>query len=324
MSGGQKAPKVSVVMSVYNDAVYLGEAIESILNQTFTDFEFLIINDGSTDGSRAVILFYADPRVRLVDNEVNLGLPASLNKGIRLAKGEYIARQDADDVSLPDRLAQQVAFLDAHSDVTVVGCWWEHIDVDGDVFATGEIPNSNTIIKAKLIPNILKFPHGCIMIHREALVRIGGYDGRFRFTQDLDVWLRMVKEGYRFGAVERYLYQLRMKVEPNDFKQRCQSRYRALAYERFFSDQELDVPDVLKEVQEEVDGNSPSRDSRLHSTYWYAIGMRAHVDRRYRQVLKCLRKSFLTGDPLTSLKFVVRLALNTGRSVFTKASHESN
>ena len=315
----KQTPKVSVLMSVYNDAVYLDEAIESILNQTFTDFEFLIINDGSTDGSRDIILSYADPRIRLVDNEVNLGLPVSLNKGIRLAKGEYIARQDADDVSLPDRLAQQAAFLDAHSDVTVVGCWWEWIDVDGDVFATGEIPNSNTIIKAKLVQHNVKFPHGCMMIRREALVRIGGYDRQFRFTQDLDLWLRMVKAGYRFGAVERRLYWHRKRLEPNDIKRRCQSRYRALAYERFFSDQELEAPDVLEEVQGEVDENSASRHSDRRSTYWYGVGMAAQVDRRYRQVLKCLKKSFLTGDVLTSLKFMVKLALNAGRFVFGRS-----
>ena len=97
-----KRPRVSVLMSVWNGERYLRQAIESILNQTFRDFEFLIVNDGSTDGSRDIILSN-DNRIRLLDNEANLGLTTSLNRGLELATGEYIARQDADDISLPER-----------------------------------------------------------------------------------------------------------------------------------------------------------------------------------------------------------------------------
>ena len=94
-------PKVTVLMSVYNSEKFLRESINSILEQTFKDFEFLIINDGSTDSSREIILSYNDPRITLFDNKNNIGLTKSLNKGLDLAKGEYIARQDADDISLP-------------------------------------------------------------------------------------------------------------------------------------------------------------------------------------------------------------------------------
>ena len=114
-------PKVSVVMSVYNAEPYLEAAIDSILNQTFRDFEFVIVDDGSTDGSTEILEKYAkgDSRIRLVHNAFNKGLIRSLNRGVKLAKGEYIARQDGDDVSLPQRLASQVQFLDEHPEIGV-------------------------------------------------------------------------------------------------------------------------------------------------------------------------------------------------------------
>ena len=106
-------PQVSVVMSVFNGEAHLEQAIESVLNQRFRDFEFIILDDGSTDGSLEILKQMAqrDNRIHLVQNHMNLGLIASLNKGIRLSKGKYIARQDADDISLPERLACQVKFL---------------------------------------------------------------------------------------------------------------------------------------------------------------------------------------------------------------------
>src|SRR5581483_9504087 len=117
-------PIVTVLMSVYNGERYLREAIESILVQTWQDFELVCINDGSTDQSREIVLSFNDPRIRLVDNEQNLGLAKSLNKGLMLARGNLIARQDADDISEPDRLLKQVAFLEQWSEIVLVGSWY--------------------------------------------------------------------------------------------------------------------------------------------------------------------------------------------------------
>src|SRR3712207_3671984 len=111
------SPKVTVLMAVYNGEAYLREAVDRILGQTFTDLEFLVVSDGSTDGSAEILRSYADPRLRVVENERNLKLIASLNRGLELARGEYVARMDADDVSLPDRLAKQVAYLEARPEV---------------------------------------------------------------------------------------------------------------------------------------------------------------------------------------------------------------
>ena len=118
-----KTPKITVLMPVYNGEKYLKESIESILKQTFRDFEFLIINDTSTDESEKIIRSFKDSRIKLIKNEKNIGLTKSLNKGLDLAKGEYMARMDADDISLPKRLEIQVAFMDKNPKIGVIGAW---------------------------------------------------------------------------------------------------------------------------------------------------------------------------------------------------------
>ena len=113
-------PKISVVMAVYNGEKYLREAIDSILNQTFKDFEFIIVNDGSTDRTREILESFIDPRIVLIHQE-HMGLTKSLNRGIALAKGKYIARQDADDISMAERLEKQFNFLESHENVALLG-----------------------------------------------------------------------------------------------------------------------------------------------------------------------------------------------------------
>lgn len=114
-------PKVSVLMPAYNAEKYISEAIDSILNQTFEDFEFIIINDGSTDRTKEIILEYGDPRIVLLENEKNSGIVVTLNKGLDVAKGEYIARMDADDIAVPERLQIQVIYMDKHPEIGVLG-----------------------------------------------------------------------------------------------------------------------------------------------------------------------------------------------------------
>lgn len=128
--GSNISPKVSVVMSVYNGEKYLPETIDSILNQTFKDFEFIIINDGSTDKTAKILTSYDDPRIRIFNQE-NMGLTKSLNRAISLAKGEYIARMDADDISYPERLKKQVDYLNKNPDIGLVGSKYIRIDKRG-------------------------------------------------------------------------------------------------------------------------------------------------------------------------------------------------
>lgn len=124
-------PKVTVLIPVFNRERYIRDAIDSVLAQSFTDFEVLAIDDGSTDGSIELVTTYADPRVRLIRNERNLGIPTTRNRGIAAARGEYLAFLDSDDIALPKRLARQVAFLDAHPDYAAVGAWIQWMDTAG-------------------------------------------------------------------------------------------------------------------------------------------------------------------------------------------------
>ncbi len=126
-------PLVSVVMPVYNGEKYLREAVESILNQTYTNFEFLVINDGSTDTTFGIVSSYKDQRIRIINNETNIKLIASLNKGLDLAKGDYIIRMDADDVSLSNRIERQVEFMQAHPNIGVCGSFYQTIDKEEKV-----------------------------------------------------------------------------------------------------------------------------------------------------------------------------------------------
>ena len=130
-------PRLSVILPVYNGSAFLAEAMESVLNQTFRDFELLVIDDASTDGSAAVAEQFGDPRVRVIRQEANRRLPATLNHGLDLARGEWVARMDADDICHPQRFARQVAFLEAHPDHGVVGSWSEDIDEYGKPFPMG-------------------------------------------------------------------------------------------------------------------------------------------------------------------------------------------
>lgn len=188
------SPLVSVVMAVYNGEKYVREAIESILTQTFQDFEFIIIDDGSTDGTAAILAHYQrmDPRIRVARNRENEGQPASLNKGCHLAKGKYIARIDADDVALIDRFKKQVAFLDTHPRVAVLGGAMEYIDENGA--STGIVvrnPTRDILIKRILLSGTSCIFHSTAMFRKDAFLAAHGYRRAFRDAEDYDLWLRM-------------------------------------------------------------------------------------------------------------------------------------
>lgn len=262
--------KVTVLMSVYNGERYLRETIESILNQTFKDFEFLIINDGSTDSTREIISSYNDYRIRLINNEVNIGLTKSLNKGIGVAKGKYIARMDADDISLSARLQKQVEFLDEHFTVGLVGTSVVQIDEEGRTVV--EIPlltESAKIQEELLFGN--QFCHGSIMFRKECVERAGKYREEFKYAQDYDLYLRMA-EYYELSNLNDFLYKWRLVVSSISVSRKLkQDRYamlaRKCAKERkvgkekiIFSNQQLAVDD---------EGESSFRGKQWALAYYY-------------------------------------------------------
>lgn len=198
-------PKVSVIMAVFNEKeAYLLNAVNSILNQTFTDFEFIIIDDGSEESVHKVLTTFTDDRIKFITNEENIGLTASLNKGLFWASGEYIARQDADDMSEASRLHQQVSYLDMHPEIGVLGTSTTIINEIGDkVDEWGADPNPMDSLKTGN-----RLTHGSVMFRRSIMEDIGKYDYHFKYAQDYEYWLRISKK-YKIRNLPNKLYQSR-------------------------------------------------------------------------------------------------------------------
>jgi glycosyltransferase involved in cell wall biosynthesis len=187
-----KEPLVSIVLSVYNGEKYLREAIESMLNQTYTNFEFLIINDGSTDTTEEIILYYKDERIRYVKNEQNLKLIASLNKGLDLAIGKYIARIDADDISMPERLEKQVNFMESDNEIGLLGSNILNFEESIDYTSKTNYLCLHDDIKFKLFFDT-HFPHPTAFIRTEIIRRYNfHFDSNALHAEDYELWNRMV------------------------------------------------------------------------------------------------------------------------------------
>lgn len=185
-------PEVTVLMPIFNCRTYLAQSIESILGQTYRDFEFLIIDDGSTDGSQEVVKGYDDSRIRLLQNKRNLGVAASLNKGIRSAKGSYIARMDGDDHSCKDRLKRQVALLERRTSVGICGSWVRTRNLKGHGHVI-RFPLSSPTVGAYLLFNN-PLAHPAVMIRRQELLAQGlFYDETCEAGQDYEFWSRCAR-----------------------------------------------------------------------------------------------------------------------------------
>ena len=200
-----KNPKVSVLMPNYNCEKYLPEAIESILSQSFTDFEFIIVDDGSSDGSWEIIEEYAqkDKRIVAVKNEKNLKICKTLNKWIALARWEYIARMDSDDISMSDRFEKQVAFLDKHTNTDLVWTNCIFIDENWTQKENKIYPESNTEIK-NAIWQRNPLLHPSVMLKREILRGVGWYREDMVYAEDLDLWIRLWVK-YNFYNIQENL-----------------------------------------------------------------------------------------------------------------------
>lgn len=185
------SPKVSVLMSVYNNAPYLEKAVQSILNQTFSDFELIIVDDGSTDESATIIQNQSDSRIRFLQNEDNNGLAKSLNRGLDIAKGDYIARMDGDDISLPHRLETQVKFLDQHPEIGVLGSRMQVISADDERLFNYDVPLEHSLIVWNLFFG-WTFAHPTVMMRAHLLKEVDGYNTSIAAAQDVELWSRLV------------------------------------------------------------------------------------------------------------------------------------
>jgi GT2 family glycosyltransferase len=206
--GAARAPRVSVVLPVYDGGSFLTEAVESILAQGFGDFELIAIDDGSRDASGDILDCFAraDARVRVV-HQANAGIIAALNRGLALARGELIARMDADDIAHPERFARQVAFLDASPDVAVVGCAVTLIDEGGKPVRDIGYPVAPEAV-AEFLETGSALAHPSVMMRRAAVLAVGGYRPAYRHAEDYDLWLRMA-ERYRLANLPDCLLRYR-------------------------------------------------------------------------------------------------------------------
>lgn len=201
-----QAPVVSILMPVLNAQKYLRPAIESILNQSFTNFEFFIIDDGSTDQSAQIAKSYKDPRIRFLRNSQNLGLVPTLNRGLGMAKGKYIARMDADDISEPLRLELQVALLEK-SQADICGGVFRMINIDGDITGDIHVPfQADELIVC--LANTVPFAHGSVMM-RASFLQQHHLQYRPTYAEDYDLWIRIFECGGQFTNVSEVIFRYR-------------------------------------------------------------------------------------------------------------------
>lgn len=206
----KKKPLITVLMPAYNMEHYIGQAIESILNQTFQDFELLIINDASTDRTHNIIKTYfkKDTRIRLIKNKKNIKISNTLNKGIKMARAEIIARMDPDDISFPERLAIQFNFLRNHPKVAIVGANIQIINANGKPISKREYPTSSANLK-KIMFRYSPFAHPVIMFRKKAFEEFGGYSESMVPCEDIDLWFKIGSK-YEFATIRKSLLAYRM------------------------------------------------------------------------------------------------------------------
>ena len=257
-------PLVSVIMSVYNSEKYLAEAIESILNQTYKNFEFIIINDGSTDSSLDIIQEYMkkDNRIVLINRE-NKGLPYSLNEGIEKVKGKYIARMDADDISLPTRFEEQVKFMEENSKISICGTWAEVFRKDMKTKFLKQ-PTNNDDMKVRLLFSVC-FAHPTVMIRKYILDKYNlKYNLEYVNAQDYELWSR-ISEVTTMANLPKIL--LKYRISENSITSVTDSQKIKLRYKL--------LSDVFNRYIEQLGIINTEEENRLHFT----IGLNERISK---------------------------------------------
>lgn len=258
-------PLVSVLMSNYNtNEQYLREAIESILNQTLTDFEFIIIDDASTDGSLKVIESYLyDKRVKIIENKINLGLAKSLNKGLSIAKGDYIARADSDDIYYPERLEKQVHWMQNHPDYIVCGTWAEMFGEKSGVYKK-QISNQEKYRIQLLFGNNPAIIHPSAMFNSLLLYKYHlRYNSDYRYAQDYCMWVECSKHS-QLHIFEEVLIKYRVHSDRvSSSKASEQKKYSRLIIENQLKMLHIQIDDYLFDIHSNLINKSDSCDKEI-------------------------------------------------------------
>lgn len=237
---------VSVLMPAYNASLYIRQAIDSILSQTFSDFEFLIIDDGSTDNTIDIVKKYTDTRIKLIQNEQNRGLVYTLNKGLDIAQGKYIARMDADDICTSHRLEKQVAYMERHSGVTALSCAFRFMNTPHEI----HFPTDSERIYIKLLDNTALLHPGAVLrseVLRQENIR---YNADYKHAEDYHLWVQFAEKGLELGNLGDVLVEYRQhegqvsttkQAEQDQIKDKIKLEFLSYFFKYFFSEQELQL-----------------------------------------------------------------------------------
>jgi glycosyltransferase involved in cell wall biosynthesis len=233
-------PQISVLLPVYNAESFISEAVSSILAQTFNDFELIIIDDASIDKTINIVKKFRDERIIFIQKEVNTGYTNSLNMGLRLARGKYIARMDADDISLPSRFAKQIEYLDQHQDVAVCGTWYEYIGSDEVI----KHPVNNEQVKLALLQHCA-IGHPTVMMRRSIIERNElFYDVDLEPSEDYDLWVRILKYGKIINLPEVLLQYRLHSFQVSNTRHKLQEEQAKKVRRKLISNLYVDAPDV--------------------------------------------------------------------------------
>jgi glycosyltransferase involved in cell wall biosynthesis len=285
-------------MPVYNGAKYLNESIDSILNQTLTNFEFIIIDDASTDDSVGIIKSYDSSRIRLVENKKNVGQSATLNKGLSLAKGKYIARMDQDDISMPERLERQAEFMEDNPQIGVCGSW---LQLMGKFDGILELETKSEDIKMNLLTN-QNLAHPAVMIRKDTLVKYDlNYNPAYSIAQDYDLWVRMF-EFCSFANIPEALIKYRMHDNQNSKKMGEQNH--------------VETNNVLMNLLERIGIQPNDSDLIIHKKLFTGYGIDSLMIGEVIQYLMRLRSSNLREKIFEPIAFNEFLKLYWRRFMF--------
>jgi glycosyltransferase involved in cell wall biosynthesis len=309
-------------MSVFNGEKYLREAVESILNQTFVDFEFIIINDGSTDKTKTILDSCHDARIRVVHQE-NIGLTESLNKCLGMARGKYIARMDADDISHATRLEKETSYLDANKDVGLIGTFGIRIDENGKEGHLLSFPTSDDTLR-KSLKYDCPFLHGSVMYRKECIEKAGAYRKKIGPAEDYDLWLR-ISEHFGLAILDEPLLKDRVvsagvsmslrfnQVRATLFARKLANDRKAAGKDDLDTMSDSDVEHVLDSLMPPTEVN---KRKVLHAKYIYLADI-SYFAGDYSQALKWLSRALLM-RPFSWPSIVLALKTIAG-SVLPKA-----
>lgn len=203
-----REPRISMLMTVFNGLPYLRDAVESVLASEGVDFELVVVDNVSSDGSREYLRGIEDPRLNLIENETNLGQTRALNVGLQACLGAYVARLDADDMTEPDRMALQAAYLDAHPDTGLVGGQMLRIKADGSPMSKTALPIDPDMLNARMIVANC-FDHSSVSFRRDAALEVGGYPEEHAVSQDFAFFSKIMRAGWRVANIPNQVARVR-------------------------------------------------------------------------------------------------------------------